>query len=98
MSHPAFLFPELPRGQRGAFCHGLELRKNDVRVHRRLPDPGAITAVASGDHVFAPHSICITSDTLRDQFGVFDEIRLRLDDARNEYLAVRQLYLLERGP
>src|SRR6185312_8919493 len=85
-----FLFPELARCERCAVRHRLELGKHNIGIHRGLPDPGAETAVTAGDHILSADQIGVASDALCDQFGMFDEIRFRLDHTWNQNLAVRQ--------
>src|SRR5256885_118083 len=88
--------PELTRGDARAFRHRRHFRPHDIRIDRGLSHPRAITAVAAGHHIFAADKLRIATDPLRDQLRMLDEIRLRLDDARNEHLAFGQLDLLEQ--
>jgi hypothetical protein len=71
----SFLFPELTGGDGRAIRHGLELCEDNIGVDRRLSDPGAVTAIATSDHVFAPDKSGVTPDALRNLFRVLDEIR-----------------------
>ena len=85
-------------GDGGAVCHGLEFGEDDIRIDRRLADPGAVAAIAASDHVFSADKFGITPDTLRNQLGVLDEIRFRFDDPRNQHLAVGQFHRLKQCP
>ena len=81
-----------------ALGHRRQLGPHDVGIDGRLADPGAEAAIAAGDDVVAADEVGVAGDALRDQLGVFDEIRFRLDDARDEGLALRQLDPLEQLP
>src|SRR5262245_28970871 len=87
-SSATVLPPELARGETGAFAQARQLGPDDIRIDRGLADPGAVAAIAAGDHVLAPDEPRITADALRDQLRVLDEIGLRLDDPRDQHLAV----------
>src|SRR5690242_9075542 len=89
--------PETLAGDAGAFRHRGKLGEHDLRIDRGLPDPGAIPAVGAGDDVLAPDALGVTADALRDHLRMLDEVRFRLDDARDQHLAVRQLDRLEHG-
>src|SRR5439155_5272302 len=83
--------PELARGDTRAFGHRRHLRPHDVGIDGRLPDPGAEAAIASGHDVLATDELRVTSDPLRDELGVLDEVGFRLDHAGDEHLSIRQL-------
>src|ERR1700722_17245562 len=91
------LWPESLARQAGALRQRSEFRPDDVRIDGGLTNPGAVTAIASGDDIFAADQFGVIGDPVRDHFGMFDEIRLRLDDARNQHLALGQLHLFEHG-
>src|SRR6267143_556157 len=77
---------------------GRHLRPHHVRVHRRLADPGAVAAIASGDDVLAPDELRVAADALGDQLGVLDEIGLRFEHAGDQHLAFGKLDGLEQLP
>src|SRR6185437_11649905 len=90
--------PETRRGDARAFRHGFELLPHDRRVDGGLPYPRPVAAVATCDDVLPADQVGVATDPLRDQLGVLDEIGFRLDDARNQHLAVRELDPLEELP
>ena len=77
----AALGSRTPRGESRAFRHGGELGEHHVGIDGRLSDPGAVAAIAAGDHVLTPDQFGVAANTLRDQFGMLDEIRLRFEHA-----------------
>ena len=60
--------PELTAGNARAFGHGRELGPDHVRVDRSLANPGAVAAVAAGNHIFTTHQIGVAGDALGNQF------------------------------
>src|SRR4029079_11915156 len=88
--------PKLPRGDAGTFHHGGELCPDHIRINSRLPDPGAVAAVATGDDVLAADQIGISGDALGNQLRMFDKIRLRLDDAWDQHLSLGELRTFEQ--
>src|SRR5437016_3743347 len=92
------MLPEFLRCDASAFGHRRHLGPYDIRIDRRLPDPGAEAAVASGHHVFPSDEPRVAADALRDELGMLDEVGLRFDDPRDENLALRQLDLFEQRP
>src|SRR4029079_7192554 len=58
----------------------------------------AEAAIAAGDYILSADQIGVARDALRNQLGMLDEIRFRLDHARYQDLAIRQLYALEDSP
>src|SRR2546421_3151814 len=68
--------PELSRRDARAFGERRELRPYHVGIDRRLPDPGAVAAIAARHHVLSSHQLRIAADALRDQLGMLDEVRL----------------------
>src|SRR3989442_5271375 len=90
--------PELPRGQPRALGEALHLRPHDAGIHRRLPDPSAEAAVAPRDDALASHQLRVAPDALRHQLWVLDVVRLRLDHAGDQHLALRHLHALEQRP
>src|SRR5581483_11357850 len=87
--------PELPGGAPRALGKRRELGPDDVGIDRRLADPGAVAAVASRDHILAPHELGVASDALRDQLGVLDEVRFGLNHPGYQHLAGWELHALE---
>src|SRR5258708_11369827 len=86
--------PEFFRGDSRALDHRRHFRPHHVRVHRRLADPGAVAAVASGDDVLASDELRVAPDSLGDELRVLDEIGLRFEHTGDQHLALGQLHRL----
>src|ERR1700722_2327056 len=84
--------------QRGAVGKRLELQPTDAGINRVKVGEGGESAVGAGDKIARTDNVGKSLDPLRDDFGVLDIVGARVDDARDEDLAVRQAVLLEHGP
>src|SRR4030095_7075228 len=109
LANPAILGARLPAGvslelpklaARNARTFGqrAQLGPDDVGIDRRLAHPGAVSAIAAGDHVFAANELGVASNPLRHQIRMLDEIGFRFDHAGDQHLAVRQANPLEQRP
>src|SRR6185312_16153229 len=67
--------PELLGGDARAFRHRRHLRPYHIGIDGGLANPGAVAAIAAGDHVFAPDQLGIAANALRNQLGMLDEVR-----------------------
>ena len=76
------LGPELLAGDPRALGHRRELGPHHVGIDRGLADPGAVAAIAAGDHVLAADEFGVAADALRDQLRMLDEVRLRIRSRR----------------
>src|SRR5690606_23810918 len=77
---------------------GLELRPDDLWV--RTLESGALleAAVRARDYVLAPDDVRVAHDAVRDEPRMLDRRRVVGDDARDEYLPLRQLHVLPHAP
>src|ERR1700722_12105372 len=90
--------PELPRGEPRPFRHRRQFGPDDIGIDRGLADPRAEAAIAAGNDVVAADQIGGAGGGLRDEVRTLAQIRLRLDDARDDGLALRQFDALEQRP
>src|ERR1700722_198976 len=68
-----------------------ELRPHHDRMNsRRYPSDRGEATVGAGDDVLTADESAELHDPLCDEVGVFDEVRRRVDDPRNENFAVRE--------
>jgi hypothetical protein len=81
--------PESIRGDLRSLDHGCELRPGNVWVNRECAGEGGEAAVGPGDDVLPPNHGCIALDALGNQFGMLDEVRGRVQYARNDDLLFR---------
>src|SRR5204863_254119 len=56
------LTPELLRRDARAFGERRKLRPHHVRIDRRLPDPGAVAAIAARHHVLSADQLRVAAD------------------------------------
>src|SRR5262245_11437163 len=97
-SGPVGVLPELPRRAARTLGHAGELRPRDVRVDGGLPNPGAESAVGSGDDILAPDQSRVATDALGDQVRVLEEVGGRVEHTGDEDLAGGELHALEHPP
>src|SRR5256885_406292 len=76
--------PESTRGDLRSLDHGCQLGPGDVRGNRERAGEGGEATVGSGDDALPTHHGGIALDALGDKFGMLDEIRGRVQDARND--------------
>src|SRR6267143_1308567 len=65
---------------------------------RRTYAPWAEAAVGAAHHVLAADHTSEPDESLRHQLGMFDNVRVVRDNARNEHLARWQLHVLPKAP
>src|SRR6516164_7384812 len=77
LMEPFALRPELARSEARTFRQTGELCPHVARIDGGLAYPGAVATIAPGYDVFAADEPRITSDALRDQLWMLDEIAFR---------------------
>src|SRR5262245_57341826 len=92
------LFPESLRGNPGTIRQRLELEPGHLRIATRPADEGAEAAVSPCDHVLPADDAREGLDALRDEARMLDVIGERVDHARDQGFAVRNLGLLPDLP
>jgi len=60
--------------------------------------PAAEAAVGAGDDILATDQVGKAHNALRYQLRMFDDVGGMTDNARDEYLALREFYLLPHAP
>src|SRR5205085_2804448 len=83
------LAPEVLTGPSGAFGQGLKLGPRHGWMNSRLRAcKRAEAAIGAGKHILLADDACVALDSLRNQVRMLDEVRDRVDHARDQQFAI----------
>src|ERR1700751_2643500 len=79
------------RGDVGALAQGAQFLPGDRRIDLAVAGKGTEAAVGAGNHALAADDADKALEALRDELGVLDAVRARVDQTRCKHLVLGNL-------